>query len=44
MRKNAGYILLALSLALVAAGLLLGQNEGVLMKAINVCLECIGIG
>lgn len=43
-RSAAGFLLLALGLALIAAGWLLGQNESVLVKAVNICLECIGIG
>ena len=37
-------LLLAVAAALITAGLLLGQQSAVLAKAINVCLECIGIG
>ena len=29
---------------LVLAGLLLGQAKDVLLKAVQVCLECIGVG
>ena len=36
--------LLALGLALVGGGLLREENVMVLKKAINICLECIGIG
>lgn len=36
--------LLALGIALVGCGLLREENRMVLKKAINICLECIGIG
>ena len=35
---------LALSLLLIAIGLLDGQAELVLAKAIRICMECVGIG
>lgn len=35
---------LAVSAALIAAGLALGQHQEVLQKAVRICLECIGIG
>lgn len=36
--------LLAVSIALVVAGVMTGEPDTVLNKAINVCMECIGIG
>lgn len=39
-----GLILLAVGVAFVLLGILLGQDEAVFQKAIRVCLECIGIG
>jgi hypothetical protein len=36
--------MLALSLGVMVAGLLLGEYKTVLEKAITVCLDCIGIG
>lgn len=42
--KIVGAGLLAAGVALIFAGLSLGQEMSVLRKAIFVCLECIGIG
>ena len=45
--QNRNLITIALfvaSLALIIAGIALGEPEVVLNKAINVCMECIGIG
>ena len=36
--------LLVISVALIVAGVINGEPEVVLNKAINVCMECIGIG
>lgn len=43
-KKYGTLIALAISIALIITGLLKGQNTSVLTKAINICLECIGIG
>ena len=40
----APYILCAGAAGLIAAGALAGQTRDVWMKAVRVCLECIGIG
>lgn len=44
MKRRLPWILLALSLAVMTAGLLLGEYSKVLEKAVTVCLDCIGIG
>ncbi|MCR5108003.1 MAG: hypothetical protein K6B28_07540 [Lachnospiraceae bacterium] len=38
------FSLLAVSLILIGLGVKTGEYEAVLNKAINVCMECIGIG
>ena len=38
------YGLLALALAIIAAGVIRGEQLEVLNKAVRICLECIGIG
>ncbi|MBQ9156949.1 MAG: hypothetical protein IJ137_09210 [Eubacterium sp.] len=38
------YISFGLSALLIIAGMALGQPDTVLYKAINICLECVGIG
>jgi Mg/Co/Ni transporter MgtE len=44
VKRRLPWVLLALSLALATAGLLLGEYRNVLEKAVTVCLDCIGIG
>lgn len=43
-RKNKTKIAFLLSAILIAIGLLEEQNRQVFMKAVKICLECIGIG
>ncbi|MBO4677271.1 MAG: hypothetical protein J5633_06980 [Oscillospiraceae bacterium] len=45
MKKRGKTVLtLILAAALVAVGVAEGQAKEVLMKAVRVCLECIGVG
>lgn len=44
MKRKLPWVLLAISLAVMAAGLVLGEYRSVLEKAVTVCLDCIGIG
>ncbi len=44
MRRYAPYVSLAVFVALVVAGLVLGEFRSVLANAVNVCPGCIGIG
>jgi hypothetical protein len=43
-KRKLPWILLAVCLTVMAAGLLLGEYNKVLEKAVTVCLDCIGIG
>ena len=38
------YILLAMALIMCVAGAVTGEAASIFIKAINICLECIGIG
>lgn len=44
--KKRGFTLLALILAaaLTVVGVTQGQAKDVMMKAVRICLECIGVG
>ena len=37
-------VILALSAAFITVGIIGGEAESVLLKAVKICLECIGIG
>lgn len=42
--KLTRYIVLAISICFITVGASRGEVKVVLKKAINICLECIGIG
>lgn len=42
--KVVGLSILALGVTMIAIGISQGQQMGVFIKAIRICLECIGIG
>lgn len=42
--NRAAVILVLLGAVFIALGLIRLENETMLMKAVNICLECIGIG
>lgn len=44
VNNTLGVCLALAGLILAFAGLALGQNAQMLQKAVNICLECIGIG
>jgi hypothetical protein len=44
VKRKLPWFLLATFLALMVAGLLMGEYRTVLEKAVTVCLDCIGIG
>lgn len=44
MKEKAKYLLLFMSFVLIIGGIYRGEAAEVLKKAINICLECIGIG
>lgn len=38
------YVILAVAVVLIAAGVMRQETQVVLQKAVRICLECIGIG
>lgn len=42
--KKATWIILAAAAILITTGIILGEQNEVMQKAVNICLECIGIG
>lgn len=44
MKKYIKIFLLLLSVGMIVIGIYSGETQVVLQKAINICLECIGIG
>lgn len=43
-RKYQTMAALILSAALIIIGVMEGQNRQVFVKAVNICLECVGLG
>lgn len=43
-QNKTGIILLVISLFLITMGIVRSEASLVLQKAVNICLECIGIG
>lgn len=43
-RKHFSRFLLTVAIVLMVLGIVTGQNTLVLTKAVQICLECIGIG
>lgn len=44
-RKNiATGILITAAVCLIAVGIVTGEQLDVMQKAVNICLECIGVG
>jgi Mg/Co/Ni transporter MgtE len=44
VKRKLPWVLLTVFLGVMVAGLLLGEYQAVLEKAVTVCLDCIGIG
>ncbi|MEA5011470.1 MAG: CD1871A family CXXC motif-containing protein [Angelakisella sp.] len=43
-RNSLAFLVLVLGIVFVVLGVMRGEHDTVLLKAINICLECIGIG
>ena len=44
LKKSAPVLLLVMGALLLVVGIWRGEAEVVLRKAVNLCLECVGIG
>lgn len=45
MKRNVpAFIMIAIALFLIAAGVYLKQPSAVMRKAVRICMECIGLG
>lgn len=45
LRKNwVAIVLLTVGIVFIAVGMWRGEDETVFRKAVNICLECIGLG
>lgn len=44
MRKRAGWAVLLAGIIMMLFGIMRGETATVFLKAVNICLECIGIG
>lgn len=44
IRRNIGLLTLLISVGFLAFGIVRGEFKTVFIKAINICLECVGIG
>lgn len=44
MKRSARVIALITAVLLIVFGILRGEVEAVFIKAINICMECIGLG
>lgn len=44
MHSRIKYILILAAIVLLAVGIQQGDAQAVLQKAVNICLECIGVG
>lgn len=44
MRKNIRILLYAVAVVLIVLGVMRGEARDVLIKAVKICTECIGLG
>lgn len=44
LKKGIPFFLAAAGVMMMAAGIIRGEQQEVWIKAINICLECVGIG